>query len=72
MIAVQISNTVIVTGSAGLIGSESVKRFALEGFHALGIANQYTPMAVSARKLPRWPTVRKLVCFHEKKLQSLA
>jgi CDP-paratose 2-epimerase len=31
--------TVIVTGSAGLIGSESVKRFALEGFKVVGIDN---------------------------------
>ena len=32
-------NTVIVTGSAGLIGSESVKRFAREGFKVVGIDN---------------------------------
>jgi CDP-paratose 2-epimerase len=31
--------TVIVTGSAGLIGSESVKRFAREGFQVVGIDN---------------------------------
>ncbi len=31
--------TVIVTGSAGLIGSESVKRFAREGFQVAGIDN---------------------------------
>ena len=31
--------TVIVTGSAGLIGSESVKRFASEGFTVVGIDN---------------------------------
>jgi len=31
--------TVIVTGSAGLIGSESVKRFASEGFKVVGIDN---------------------------------
>jgi CDP-paratose 2-epimerase len=31
--------TVIVTGSAGLIGSESVKRFAREGFKVVGIDN---------------------------------
>ena len=31
--------TVMVTGSAGLIGSESVKRFAREGFKIVGIDN---------------------------------
>src|SRR3989440_9567892 len=31
--------TIIVTGSAGLIGSETVKRFAKEGGHAVGIDN---------------------------------
>jgi len=31
--------TVIITGSAGLIGSESVKRFASEGFKVVGIDN---------------------------------
>ena len=32
-------STVVVTGAAGLIGSESVKRFALEGFKVVGIDN---------------------------------
>ena len=32
-------STVIVTGAAGLIGSESVKRFAREGFRVVGIDN---------------------------------
>ena len=31
--------TIIVTGSAGLIGSETVKRFASDGFHVVGIDN---------------------------------
>ena len=31
--------TIIVTGSAGLIGSETVKRFAKEGAHVIGIDN---------------------------------
>src|SRR2546423_80317 len=31
--------TIIVTGSAGLIGSETVKRFAREGAHVVGIDN---------------------------------
>jgi CDP-paratose 2-epimerase len=31
--------TIIVTGSAGLIGSEAVKRFAQEGAHVVGIDN---------------------------------
>ncbi|MFL6584119.1 MAG: NAD-dependent epimerase/dehydratase family protein, partial [Chthoniobacterales bacterium] len=31
--------TVIVTGSAGLIGSETVKRFASDGYHVVGIDN---------------------------------
>src|ERR1043166_6413946 len=31
--------TIIVTGSAGLIGSEAVKRFAKEGAHVIGIDN---------------------------------
>src|ERR1700690_1535795 len=31
--------TVIITGAAGLIGSESVKRFAGEGFKIVGIDN---------------------------------
>jgi CDP-paratose 2-epimerase len=31
--------TIIVTGSAGLIGSETVKRFAKEGAHVVGIDN---------------------------------
>src|SRR5436190_10278818 len=31
--------TIIVTGSAGLIGSETVKRFAKEGVHVVGIDN---------------------------------
>ena len=32
-------NTIIVTGSAGLIGSETVKHFAAEGRHIVGIDN---------------------------------
>lgn len=32
-------NTIIVTGSAGLIGSETVKHFAKEGRHIVGIDN---------------------------------
>src|SRR6266513_1087141 len=31
--------TIVVTGSAGLIGSETVKRFANEGAHVVGIDN---------------------------------
>ena len=31
--------TVVVTGSAGLIGSECVRRFAHEGFKVVGIDN---------------------------------
>src|SRR5215471_13905061 len=31
--------TIIVTGSAGLVGSESVRRFAREGAHVIGIDN---------------------------------
>src|SRR5262249_24143697 len=31
--------TIIVTGSAGLIGSETVKRFAREGARVIGIDN---------------------------------
>ena len=34
-----IMNVVIITGAAGLIGSESVKRFAREGFKVIGIDN---------------------------------
>lgn len=33
------TNTIIVTGSAGLIGSETVKHFANEGRHVVGIDN---------------------------------
>ena len=32
-------HTLIVTGSAGLIGSETVKRFAKDGAHVVGIDN---------------------------------
>src|SRR6185436_3027750 len=32
-------HTIIVTGSAGLIGSETVKHFAQEGMRVLGIDN---------------------------------
>ena len=32
-------NTIIVTGSAGLIGSETVKHFAQDGWHVVGIDN---------------------------------
>ena len=32
-------STVLITGAAGLIGSESVKRFAAEGFQVIGIDN---------------------------------
>jgi len=31
--------TIIVTGSAGLIGSETVRRFAGEGARVIGIVN---------------------------------
>ena len=31
--------TIIVTGSAGLIGSETVKRFSQDGAHIVGIDN---------------------------------
>src|ERR1051325_11052872 len=31
--------TIIVTGSAGLIGSETVKHFAAEGYRVIGIDN---------------------------------
>jgi CDP-paratose 2-epimerase len=33
------ARTIIVTGSAGLIGSETVKRFARDGSHVIGIDN---------------------------------
>src|SRR6478672_7483438 len=33
------SRTIIVTGSAGLIGSETVKRFAQDGYRIVGIDN---------------------------------
>jgi CDP-paratose 2-epimerase len=32
-------NTVIITGAAGLIGSESVQRFARKGFRVVGMDN---------------------------------
>ncbi len=35
----QTARTILVTGSAGLIGSETVKRFAGEGYHVVGIDN---------------------------------
>ena len=31
--------TIVVTGSAGLIGSETIKRLAKEGAHVVGIDN---------------------------------
>src|SRR6476619_8148762 len=34
-----VMRTIIVTGSAGLIGSETVRRFARDGAHVLGIDN---------------------------------
>src|SRR6266481_6154156 len=37
--AVSTPRTIIVTGSAGLIGSETVKRFAGEGARVIGIDN---------------------------------
>jgi CDP-paratose 2-epimerase len=46
--------TVIVTGSAGLIGSEAVRRFAKEGAHVVGIDNdmraQFFGVEASTRK----------------------
>src|SRR5438132_11089542 len=50
--------TVIVTGSAGLIGSETVRRFANEGFRILGIDNDlraqfFGPNASTARMRDR-------------------
>src|SRR6266702_7138939 len=46
--------SVIVTGSAGLIGSETVKRFAQEGFRILGFDNdmrkQFFGAEASTRK----------------------
>ena len=46
--------TIIVTGSAGLIGSETVRRFATEGAHVVGIDNdmraQFFGAEASTRK----------------------
>ena len=46
--------SVVVTGSAGLIGSETVKRFAQEGFRILGLDNdmrkQFFGAEASTRK----------------------
>src|ERR1041385_5812620 len=36
---IELMRTIIVTGSAGLIGSESVRRFAGEGARVIGIDN---------------------------------
>ena len=48
------TRSVIVTGSAGLIGSETVKRFAQEGFRILGLDNdmrkQFFGAEASTRK----------------------
>src|SRR5947209_5540399 len=38
-IKIDIVRTIIVTGSAGLIGSEAVKRFASDGMRVVGIDN---------------------------------
>jgi CDP-paratose 2-epimerase len=35
----QMTNTILITGSAGLIGSEAVRFFAGKGFHVVGIDN---------------------------------
>src|SRR5947207_6840552 len=47
--------TIVVTGSAGLIGSETVKRFAKEGAHVVGIDNdmraQFFGMEASTKKI---------------------
>jgi nucleoside-diphosphate-sugar epimerase len=43
--------TIIVTGSAGLIGSETVRRFAGEGARVIGIDNDMRKK-LSALKLP--------------------
>jgi CDP-paratose 2-epimerase len=38
--------TIIVTGSAGLIGSETVRRFATEGAQVVGIDNDMRARAI--------------------------
>ena len=48
---IHIVRTTIVTGSAGLIGSETVKRFARDGARVVGIDNDMRAQ-FSARKLP--------------------
>ena len=52
--------TIIVTGSAGLIGSETVKHFAGEGQRVVGIDNDMRSRFLRARKLP--PGRRAINC----------
>jgi CDP-paratose 2-epimerase len=42
---------IIVTGSAGLIGSETVKRFAKEAAHVVGIDNDMRDTILWRRSL---------------------
>jgi CDP-paratose 2-epimerase len=37
-------SVILVTGSAGLIGAESVRFFAAEGFDIVGIDNEVEPV----------------------------
>ena len=64
----------LVTGSAGLIGSEAVRFFAAKGFDVVGIDNdmrQYffgdeasTAWQIDSSSWPRWPAYRHLGLRH--------
>ena len=47
-------NTVIVTGSLGLIGSESVKFFSKKGFKVIGIDNDMRKYFFGAEASTAW------------------
>jgi len=56
--------TAIVTGSGGLIGSESVERLVRDGFRVIGIENDMRARFFGASASTRWTTER-LVQTHD-------
>lgn len=51
-------NVIIVTGSAGLIGSETVRQFAKQGYHVVGIDNDMRQYFFGKEATTTWQVTR--------------
>lgn len=59
-------NIIIVTGSAGLIGSEAVQFFCDKGYTVVGIDNNMRQVFFSADASTKWNRDRLLQCYGDR------